>query len=378
MSDALVRQELETLQGLFRNQGFDRPATLRILLEWGYNLSLAFGGLAGWFLLRPWWLASAALLVSTLGMVGISTMAHTAAHGAGLPWRWANTFLGFFGYPFMGMVSIHYWRHKHNRVHHPNPNVIGVDTDCDLMPLFAMNETEVRSAGRARQFYYRYVQGWVFPLALALNLFNVQRFGWAHLIGQLADTRVRRTAHWLDLVVLLAHVGVWIMLPCFLFSPGEALLLYFLRVALLGHFMFFAFAPAHFPAEADFVDAVSAEHNFIMRQIQGTVNFRTGPIGRLACNGVEFQIEHHLFPNVCHVYYPRMAPLVREFCRENGYPYRALGWGEAILKSYAAMFRPRPIRQLARRYEGLPGPVSEISVLPMEPEPGLPRPEADD
>jgi fatty acid desaturase len=85
-----------------------------------------------------------------------------------------------------------------------------------------------------------------------------------------------------------------------------------------------------------------------MRQLQGTLNFRTGFIGRRACNGLDFQIEHHLFPNICHVYYPRIAPLVREFCLRNGYPYRCFGWGEAIFQVVCGYFSttadtpPRP------------------------------------
>ena len=347
--DGRTRGEIVEMQVEFRRRGFYRPATGRILLEWLYNLTLTFGGLAAWWLLESWWLKGAGLLVSTLGLLGLTTSAHTAAHGTALPWQSANAVLAYFGYPFMVMVSTHYWRHKHNVVHHPAPNVVGVDDDCDLMPLFAMNDSEVQSAGRAMGFYYRRIQGWIFPLAVTLNGFNVQRLSWLHLVRRLLDSRRRRPAHWLDLAVLLAHVGVFIVLPCLLLSIGEGLLLYFLRIAAMGHFMFFAFAPAHFPAEAELVETGAAEDDPVMRQTQGTVNFRTGLIGGLACNGVGYQIEHHLFPGLCHVHYSKAAPLVREFCERNGYPYRTLGWGEAILKSYAALFRPRRIQRIATR-----------------------------
>ena len=358
MRDDASRAEIMRLQIEFRRLGFYRPAVLRILLEWGYNLGLTFGGLAGWWFSDAWWLKAVALLVSTLGLTGIATSAHTAAHGTALPWRWANSTLAYFGYPFMGMLSAHYWRYKHNVVHHTNPNVIGADADCDLMPMFAMNQSEVRSACPLMAFYYRHVQGWVFPLAVTLNAFNVQRVGWAYLVARLRDRRTRRPAHWVDLCALLAHVGVWIVLPCLLLSVGEGLLLYVLRMALMGHFMFFAFAPAHFPAEADLIETAAADRDFVMRQTQTTVNFRTGFIGGLVCNGVEYQIEHHLFPGICHAHYPRVAPIVREFCARRGYPYRTFGWGEGILKSYAALFHARPIRRMAAPHESLPAPVA--------------------
>jgi linoleoyl-CoA desaturase len=347
--DERIRGEMVELQVEFRRRGFYRPPTVRILLEWVYNLTLTFGGLAAWWLFESWWLKAAGLLVSTLGLTGVTTSAHTAAHGTALPWPTANRVLTYFGYPFIVMMSAHYWRHKHNVVHHPAPNIVGVDADCDLMPFFAMNEAEVRSAGRVLGFYYRRVQGWVFPLAVTVNGFNVQRVSWMYLVEQLRDATRRRPAHWIDLSVLLAHIGVFIVAPCLLLSVGEGLMLYFLRIALMGHFMFFAFASAHFPAEADLVASGPEEGDPVMRQTQGTVNFRTGWIGGLACNGVGYQIEHHLFPGICHVHYPRVAPLVREFCERNGYPYRTLGWGEAVLKSYAALFRPRALQPAGAR-----------------------------
>jgi linoleoyl-CoA desaturase len=354
--DEAMRGEMARLWVEFRRRGFDRPATGRVLLTWAYNLGLTFGGLAGWFVFDSWWLKAAALLVSSVGFTGLTTCAHTAAHVTALPWRRANSVLAYFGYPFMAMLSVHYWRNKHNYVHHPTPNVTGTDDDCDLMPFFAMNESEVQSAGPLRRAYYRHVQGWIFPIVLTMNGFNAQRQGWTFLVKRLLDRRTRRPAHWIDLGVMLAHVAVWIVLPCVVLGVTEGLVLYFLRIGLMGYAMFFAFAPAHFPAEADLLEPAARERDFVMRQTQATVNFRTGVLGRLACNGVEYQIEHHLFPGICDVHYAQIAPLVREFCERNGYPYRTFGWGEGILKSYSALFHPRPIRRMAEPHNPLPAP----------------------
>ena len=58
---------------------------------------------------------------------------------------------------------------------------------------------------------------------------------------------------------------------------------------------------------------------------------------------MQYQIEHHLFPGVPHVYYPKLSPLVRRFCEENGYPYRTLGWAEAIWKSLIIFRNPKKV-----------------------------------
>ena len=74
-----------------------------------------------------------------------------------------------------------------------------------------------------------------------------------------------------------------------------------------------------------------------------TVNFRAGPFGRLLCAGVDYQIEHHLFPGLGHTHYRRMAPQVEAFCRAHGYPYRVMSWRAAVWKSLRAMATPRPV-----------------------------------
>jgi linoleoyl-CoA desaturase len=341
-----TNDDLASLRREFRRLGFYKPAPLLVSLQWAYNFMLFLAGMLGWWLFETWWLAGIGILVSTLGMSGIGTLAHSAAHGAAFAGRRSNAFLAYFGFPFMLMVSLSYWRCKHHGQHHPNPNVVGVDDDCDLMPFFAMAEEDVLSAGKIGRFYYRHVQGWIFPLAVTFNVINMQRASWASVIARMRKDRFDQPDDWLDLISLAAHVGVWILGPCILLSPIEGLLLYFLRIGLLGHFAFFILAPAHFPNEADLIMVTTDSRNFVMRQLQGTLNFRPGGlIGRLACNGLEYQIEHHLFPNICHVYYPLIAPLLREFCLRNGYPYRSLSWGEGILKSYAAIFRPRAARR---------------------------------
>jgi fatty acid desaturase len=116
-----------------------------------------------------------------------------------------------------------------------------------------------------------------------------------------------------------------------------------LRLALVGYAIFAAFAPAHMPEEAAIADISQRGADFVLRQTATSLNFRTGPIGRLLCAGVDYQIEHHLFCNHSHIYYPTMSRLVREFCERHGYPYRTLGWWEGIVKSVKAFASPRPL-----------------------------------
>ena len=113
----------------------------------------------------------------------------------------------------------------------------------------------------------------------------------------------------------------------------------------MGYAMFCVFAPAHFPAEAVAFRKSDADKDFVLRQTLATLNFRVGFLGRLICSGLNYHIEHHLFPGISHSYYPRISGLVKEFCEEHGYPYRTLDWGTALLKSFTVLRDLKPIAE---------------------------------
>ncbi|HWU86405.1 MAG TPA: acyl-CoA desaturase [Kofleriaceae bacterium] len=327
------------LQALVKQRDFEDLKAARGFFELALILIMTLGGLALCLLSDQLVVQIAALLISTCGCLGMSTSAHTSSHYCTSNSRPLNRFLTFFGFPFFFGVSATYWWHKHCVVHHPVPNLIGEDDDIDLSPFFAITES---GDGRTRRLFYR-LQWLLVPLALALNEFNIQRSGWLFLTKRLRDPKQRRPIHWLDLGTLALHWATWVFVPMLFFSPLSVIGFYALRMALMGFAMFVGFAPAHFPAEA--VAAVSTEKSadFILRQTATTVNFRTGPLGALLCGGVEYQIEHHLFPSISPRHYPELSKIVEAYCREHGYPYRTLGWWEATWKSLVVFYRPKRV-----------------------------------
>jgi fatty acid desaturase len=213
------------------------------------------------------------------------------------------------------------------------------------MPWFSIVRNQTEESAGLRRFYYEHLQWLVFPFALAFNSFNLQRAGWSYLIKILRDPKQRKKAHVIDAGAMLLHYVVWIVVPMAFFPASSVALFYLLRTGLLGYAMFAVLAPGHFPAEAIMLEKVDMEEgNFVLRQAATSINFRTGFIGRLLCSGLEYQVEHHISPSLSHVHYPKVRPLVEEFCRENGYPYRTLGWGEAIWKSYQVFWNPKAVQ----------------------------------
>jgi fatty acid desaturase len=255
-----------------------------------------------------------------------------------------NEALSYFGYPmFLGLSATYWWR-KHVVLHHPAPNVVGVDSDADLLPWFAITADEVHASSGLRRFYYERLQFWLFPLALALNCFSIQRAGWAYLIRMLRHSKQRKSAHWIDLSALLLHYVVWIGVPLLFWPLPIVAVFYIVRTTLLGYGMYAILAPGHFPAEARrTTDEARHGADFFLVQTAGTVSFRTGLLGRFLCSGLEYQVEHHLFPNISHVHYPEISVAVQGFCAEHGLPYRSYSWATALWKSWAVLRFPQGV-----------------------------------
>jgi linoleoyl-CoA desaturase len=325
------------------SRGLCRKAPAAVILQLIVHLMLALGGFGIIVATRGWLLGVTGLVLSTIGTAGVATNTHTSSHFATSEKKWINRVLTYFGYPFFLQLSSTYWHHKHIVHHHQAPNVVGVDEDIDWAPLFALTEIDMQQGSGFRLMRYQ-AQWFIAPLAIAWNAFNVQYFSWAFVLHGLLDPRTRGRAYWLDLILMLLHWLFWLVLPMLVFAPGKVLLAYGLRMIMLGYALFAILAPAHFPAEAVVVDSARGI-DYMFLQTAATVNFRTGSFGAFFCSGLDHQIEHHLFPNVSHVIYPRIKSIVRAFCEEHGYPYRCLGWGEAIWKSLDTFRRPKRVQR---------------------------------
>jgi len=332
------REELAT-------QGFFRRKPVRSFLELALFIVATAAGVAILLATSNPVLEAAAMLLVTLASLGVSTLAHTASHNAISNTPWVNKALTYFGYPLFLQVSATYWRHKHLVIHHPHPNVAGVDDDADLAPFFALTDDDLAKANAWRRALYKYQVAYL-PLVLAGNAFNVIRSGWAFLFARLLDRTVRRREHWIDFGALLLHYVVWVALPMLFLPAIHVIAFNLVRFALMSYGMYALFAPAHFPAEAAMVRPGFCG-DVVEMQTLTTVNYRTGWLGRLICGGLEYQIEHHLLPSISPAHYPRLSGMVREYCERHGYAYRSFGWPEALWKSLGAFARPKPVHASA-------------------------------
>ena len=345
------RDDFTSLRMELGQRGWYRKATGRVVLELALHLTVALSGIAVFIISDSIFVCGGAMLLSTAGAMGVATNSHTSSHYGTSDKKWVNEVLTYFGYPVFHGLSASYWRYMHVIRHHPAPNVVGMDMDHDLEPWFCIIEKQVQKTNGLRRFYYERIQSVAFPFALAVNGFSFQIAGWRYLLAVLRNPRQRKKTHWIDLGAMVTHWVIWLGAPMVFFPATDVVLFCLLRIGLLGYAMFVVLAPGHYPAEAVCLAKDHGEKDFVLRLTATTLNFRTGLLGRFICSGLEYQIEHHLFPRVSHVYYPKMSGLVEDFCRKNGYPYRTLSWGQAVWKSLNVFRTPKVVQPSLQRTE---------------------------
>jgi linoleoyl-CoA desaturase len=339
-----VNEDIAELRRQFKELGFYRRPTGRMLATFAAYIAVGVGAMVTFFLIPDLPLRIVALFVSAVSLLASITLAHTASHKAASDSDFVNGLVTYVANPLLHGLSARYWIHSHVQVHHPSPNIVGVDDDCDLRPFFVLNEEHVRQGGTLRRKLLLPLQGLLLPLMLPLNGFNMQKHGWVYLGKLLFRGGAREGSWWLDVSFMLAHLCLFVGIPLLFFPLPLVIAFYAARITLCGILMFFILAPGHFPSDAKvFAESQRDAGDFYLRQCAATTNFRAGRLGELLCNGLQFQVEHHLFPSINHVHYTKVSPHVRAFCARHGLPYQELSWGRAIWDSYVAFVKPKPV-----------------------------------
>jgi linoleoyl-CoA desaturase len=290
-------------------------------------LLLWFGGSYAWlvFATTTFWQGSLLSLSLALALAGIGFgVQHDANHGAYSNHGAVNRLLGM-TLDLLG-ASSYLWHFKHNIAHHTYTNVAGADDDIDIGPLARLSPAQPRRRfHRVQHFYLWALYGLLIPKWHFIYDFkNVAR-------ARIARNRFPRPRGF-SLVQLIGGKAMffgWAMVVPILFHPWWVVLLYYAGISMvLGLVLGVVFQLAHCVEEADFPEpppgTLRLPHAWAVHQVRTTVDFARG--NRMLSwylGGLNFQIEHHLFPRICHVHYPRIAHIVQAACAEFGVRYTA-------------------------------------------------------
>jgi fatty acid desaturase len=224
-------------------------------------------------------------------------------------------------------LSLGWWRAKHNK-HHNAPNQI--DRDPDIAPgvlAFTADIATQRRSGIAGWAVQR--QGWLFFPLLTLEGINLHVASLTAVFrrGQLTD-KYRRV----EAALVCARLAGYIVLLLLLLPPGKAAAFFGVQMAIFGLALGASFAPNH---KGMPIVSPSMKLDFLRRQVCMSRNIRGGLFVDFAMGGLNYQIEHHLFPSMPRPNLPLAQPIVRAYCRDHDIPYTETG----LFESYGIVVR---------------------------------------
>jgi linoleoyl-CoA desaturase len=271
------------------------------------------------------WPMIAMWILMGLGMSGIGlSVMHDANHGAYSKNQKVNDIVSF-SLNFVGGYPIN-WRIQHNVLHHSFTNIEGYDEDIEKKGVMRFSPTQKRLGFFKFQIFYAPILYGI----LTIYWFLVKDF--EQIIRY--DKKELLKAHGITLnkgLLTIAFHKIWytaltLVLPmCMLNILWWQVLLGFLLMHFIsGMILALIFQPAHVVQETEFFSPKdgTVENNWAIHQMKTTSNFANGSfIFSWLIGGLNYQIEHHLFPNICHVHYRNIAPIVKETAKEFGVPY---------------------------------------------------------
>jgi fatty acid desaturase len=248
-----------------------------------------------------------AIIFAQTGFIG-----HDAAHRQIFSSARKNELTGL-TIGFVLALDRSWWVDKHNR-HHNNPNNVALDPDADLPILAFTKEQALKKRG-----LYRFIVKYQAPFFYPMLLFEEVGLRLAGIIFLLTH-KIKYPV--LEPMLIVGHFVVYFGLVFSLLSTGHAVLFVIVHQAVFGLIVGSAFAPNH---KGMLVVEEDEEMDFFRRQVLTSRNMRAHPITDFWFGGLNYQIEHHLFPNMPRKNLKEAQKITKAFCSDHSIPYHETG-----------------------------------------------------
>lgn len=281
----------------------------------------------------------ALVVAATLGLIasfiGFCVM-HDANHGCYSPNNKLNDVMGLSANA-LG-ANAYFWKQKHNIIHHTYTNVDGIDDDIAKSPIIRQCESQKWVPAHKVQHFY------MWPIYSMSSIFWIFFMDFTKYFTRKIYTteawKMSTKNHLVFWLTKLHYAIFFIALPVNVWGFGGWLLGFFVFNMAMGLSLALVFQLAHVVENTEFehvaldttkhIDTAWAEH-----QIKTTSNFAMdNKIVNWLVGGLNFQIEHHLFPRVSHVHYPAIAKIVEGKCKEYNLPYNSYPTFTSALASH--------------------------------------------
>jgi linoleoyl-CoA desaturase len=261
------------------------------------------------------------LLGCVVAGIGFNVM-HDGAHGSFSTRGWVNTIAAF---SINVLGGSHFmWNMKHNVIHHAYTNIEGVDDDIDIRPWMRM------SNGQPKYFFHRYQHLYFWALYSLLYVL------WVFLLDYTKYFRRRIGSTPIRKITLRDHIIFWgfkvlnmflyVILPVYMVGFSSWIIGFGAFTLVAGFVLSIVFQLAHTVEHTHFPvpDAVTGklEDEWAIHQLKTTANFAPrNKVINWFVGGLNFQVEHHLFPKISHIHYPALSPIIKATCEEYDVPY---------------------------------------------------------
>lgn len=341
----------------FKTNGINRYANTEMKIKTVFMYTLY---LTPYFLLitgtvtNSWGMLGLCVIMG-LGVAGIGlSIMHDANHGSYSSKKWVNQLLGY-SLNVVGGNAFN-WKIQHNVLHHTYTNIFEVDEDISPRGVLRMTPYEKWKVIHQFQYIYAWFLYGLMTLVWILvkdyvRIANYQREG--HIKRQKADFAT-------ELAILLAtkvvYFGYIMVIPLLVLSITwwQWLIGFLVMQYVAGFILAIIFQPAHVIEGTEYPmpdESGSMENSWAIHQLRTTTNFaNNSTLFSWYVGGLNYQVEHHLFPNICHVHYRNISKIVKQTAQEFNLPYKAAPTFWDAITGHARLLKElgkRPVIELA-------------------------------
>lgn len=294
------------------------------------------------FLVEQFWILCINYIIMGIGMAGIGlSVMHDANHGSYSRNKWVNKFLGYTMNMLGGNATN--WKIQHNVLHHTYTNIDGLDMDIDSRFILRFSPY----AKKMKIHKYQHIYAWF--------LYGLMTFSWIlsdffqflsfQKRGLVEQQHVPAWRGWLWLTFTkTTYISYFVVVPLLFtsFVWWQILIGIVITHYVAGFILAVIFQLAHvmdvneYP-QADEQSGV-VEDNWMIHQLKTTCNFaKKDKLLSWYIGGLNYQIEHHLFPNICHVHYKKLSDIVEKTAKEFNVPYNSFTTMRSAMKNHFNM-----------------------------------------
>lgn len=247
---------------------------------------------------------------------------HDGAHGSFSKYKWLNELAGL-SVNFLG-ANVFMWKTKHNVIHHAYTNIDGIDDDIDAKPILRLCETQKYYKLHKYQHYYFWgaysllYMYWVF--VTDYKKYFLKR------VGSMPLKKMSLNDHISFWGFKVLHAVLFVAIPIYMVGFVPWLVGFLIYGMFAGVLLSIVFQLAHTVEHTEFPvpkkPGNTLDDEWAIHQLKTTANFATSnKFISWWVGGLNFQIEHHLFPKISHVHYPAISKIIKKACDEFNVPY---------------------------------------------------------